>query len=402
MLTSFLRPPVFDQPPYPASVLLQDAFTGTDTTNLTAHTMDVGGGWTAQNGSITIVSNKATCQSATNTYTASAGSSDVKVTCKFTCGAANANQAPTIVIRGVDGTHYDYVYFSGDGNGLVRRLNNTTHLTMGTFQWTADTSEHTVVIYCIRDVITVQLDGGDTWKFIISTHNSGTLFGIRGFVASGSKDKFDDFLVESLLTSRTLAFPTPLVTNTFTDNFTQTDGTTLASLGWTAHNGTWEVNSNKARQTGTAAPTNGYLCTRDAGTPDHGVEVAITTAASGGFIAGLAVRFQDLNNYIEAELNTTNGATGTGKGFALWYTINGGAYIELASTHIIPAVNTTYTMRVKAIGDVITAELVESGLFLQCRTRFMQKATKVGLFEFRNSSPYSQNNAYDNFKIYTR
>ena len=41
-------------------VYLQDAFTDADGTALTSHTMNVGTGWTAVNGTLKILSNKAT------------------------------------------------------------------------------------------------------------------------------------------------------------------------------------------------------------------------------------------------------------------------------------------------------------------------------------------------------
>jgi len=387
--------------PNPTVLAAYDTFTDTDTTNLTAHTLDSGGTWSSVTGNITVVSNKAVAQSATSEVNKNVGYHDFILTCNITCGGATSAFAPGITFRGIDGTHYLYAYFSGDGNGILYKKSNTTLTTLGTFIWAADTSEHAIKITAIGDIVTIQVDSGMIWTFVVKEMSGGTFIGLRGFVSAGNKDKWDDFRVTGYTnTTRLDTFPSPLPFNTLTDNFTQADTTRLNTFGWTEDTGQWQVTSNKAGQSLTSSPTNAYVVSRDIGFSDVGLEVAITTPASGGFICGLVFRMQDKNNYIDCELNTNNGVTGTGKGFAIWYTNNSGTYVELASTHIIPAVATTYTMRVRAVGELITAELVESGLSLQCKSRIFLNATRVGLFEARNASPLTNASAYDNFKAY--
>src|SRR5882762_541340 len=64
---------------------LQDTFTDSDGTAVTAHTMNVGSGWTADNGAFSIFSNKAMPQSGVSNVTnsADAGQSDAVMTCNW-------------------------------------------------------------------------------------------------------------------------------------------------------------------------------------------------------------------------------------------------------------------------------------------------------------------------------
>lgn len=64
------------------ATLLQDTFTGSNGTDLTAHAMDVGGGWTALAGQYVIQSNKARANTAETRmfYTADAGQADFTAT----------------------------------------------------------------------------------------------------------------------------------------------------------------------------------------------------------------------------------------------------------------------------------------------------------------------------------
>jgi hypothetical protein len=384
-------------PPVPQEITL-DTFTGTDGTNLTAHTMDSGDAWTAWAGSITIQSNRAVAQSGSNDYVTDIGTAQAKVVCKFQCAAANANQAASIILRGTDSTHYLIAYFSGDGNGVLYWRHSGSFDSLGTFVWAADASEHTATILCKGTTITVQIDSQTTMTFAnITRQAGGTFFGLRGFVTGADKDSWDDF---TIYTDRVVdAFPAPFPFNALTDNFTQADGTGLDTFGWTEDTGVWEVNTNKARQTGAASPANGYIVERDVGYSDVGLEVAVTTPAAAGFICGLAFRLQDKNNYLEFELNTNLGVSATGGGVGIWYTNNSGAYVLLAESYFVPANSTTYTLRVRAKGTLIIAEIVSPALRLECETTFLT-GTKVGLFEARNASPLTNDNTYDDFKVY--
>ena len=386
---------VNDLIPVPQISKANDTFSDTNGTNLNAHTMDLGPGWTTIAGSITIQSNQAVCQNGTNDYQFDCGFNDVKIVADFKCGEATANCAPTIVLRGTSNTRRLLIYLSGDGNGSIYNQNAGSFTPLATFTWTADTNLHTATVVAVGTTITLQIDSGMVWTFAnIRQQAGGTLCGIRGFVNGGNKDAFDNFQVYADETES--AFPDPFVTNILTDAFTHSDTTRLNTFGWTEEAGQWQVDTNQAKQTLTSAPTNGYVVDRDEALSDLAIEVTITTPSSGGSICGIVLRGQDKNNYIEVELNTTNAPA---KGFALWYTNNSGTFTEIASTEFTPATNTTYTLRIQAKGNYIIAYLVEANLRISGFCDMFLTATNVGLFEARDGSRINPN-FYDSYKVY--
>lgn len=70
--------------PPAGGVLLRDTFTATDGTDLTAHTMDTGGGWTVRTGGYTIVGGRAKAAGASHAD-ADAGASDVTISATLPC-----------------------------------------------------------------------------------------------------------------------------------------------------------------------------------------------------------------------------------------------------------------------------------------------------------------------------
>jgi len=382
----------------PIDLLMYDSFTGTNGDALAAHSPDIGAyTWEAWGGSMTIQSNTAQCQGATTIYAANLGRPDVTITCQIKAGAGGANNAAIIVCRGINLNNFLIIYFSGDGAFSIQKRSGGSYSTINAGgSWPYDTNFHTAKVVCEDTRIEVYCDDVLKWEGDVPTFASGTYFGLMGFVSGANKDSFDDFRVYGK--RRVNAFPGEFIANSFTDPFTGADTTRLNTFGWTEDAGTWQISGNKATQTGAAAPTNGYVVSRDVGLVDVALEVKITTPAASGFICGLVFRMVDANHYVEAELNTH----ATQGGFALWYTNNSGAYIEIARHDKVvftPANNTTYTMRIRAKGQLIIAELVESNLKLVGYCRQFMKATKVGLFEFRSGS-YPNANLYDDFKVY--
>jgi hypothetical protein len=359
--------------------------------------MDAGSGWSAVTGSITVQGNQAQCQSGTNDYQTVGAYHNIKLVCDIKCGEATANCAPSIIFRGTASNRYLFAYFSGDGNGVLYYRNGGSFNQIGTFLWAADTSWHTVTITAIGTTITIQIDSGMVWTFANITVQAGGLnCGIRGFINGGNKDMFDGFHVYGDPTEDD--FPGTLFpNNVLTDNFTYADTTRLNTFGWTEDVGTWQVDTNKAKQTLTSSPTNGYVVEQDFGIYDLAVEVKITTPASGGSICGILFRSQDKDNYIEVELNTSNAPT---KGFALWYTNNSGVFTEIASADFTPATSTTYTFRIWAKGNVIKAHLVEANLIILGYCDMFLKATRAGLFEARDGTRINPN-LYDDYKVYS-
>lgn len=386
--------------PYPSGVtpptpntLLQDAFVGTNGTDLASHTPDVGGPWVNWGGSIQIQSDTAKIIT-DGTYVADCGQAEISIAARIKCGAANGNFAPTVVFRGTDSTHYLIIYFSGDGNLQLYWRNGSFSL-IDTTTWSADANWHDVVVATDGTNITVTIDGGAPWNTACLQQAAGTFCGIRGFTSGGNSDSFESIEVTGFTPS---VFPAPFSTPIDSENFNQANGTTLASLGWTEGNGTWTCESNQAEQALTGAPVNGYTAYRNEATGDCAIEATFVTASSGQLIGGLCFRVQDSSHYIELELNTS-GAYSPQKGFGCWYFNGGVSYAELMTSAFVPAANTAYTLRVTLSGTRIICECVEAGLRMECDSSQFQTETEHGLFEYRDGTRLNPNH-WDDFVVY--
>lgn len=108
-----------------ATIYLQDTFTDTDATLLTAHTMDTGGGWTQTAGSAyTITSNKAGNATVLgNWYMASAdaGQTDVSVSADLTTAstAGSTTFAPAVLGRFTDANNHYKLYIDSFSQTLI-------------------------------------------------------------------------------------------------------------------------------------------------------------------------------------------------------------------------------------------------------------------------------------------
>lgn len=379
----------------PVDILAKDLFTGADTTALTSHTMDVGAGWSALTGSITIVSNTAVCQSSVSCAVTECSRQDVTVYCDIKAPIANANYAPTIVLRAYDYNNLINLYFSGDGVFTVYNKENGSSTAINTGStWPADTNWHSVKAICEDTKITVYLDNTLLCETYVARNAGGTKYGILGFSLSGSKDSFDNFRVEANRRLRT--YPDRFISNIVNDPFTGADNTRLNTMGWTEHLGTWQISSNKATQT---LNSGSYVVTKDVGISNLALECAITTPAVSGFISGIVWRAIDRWHFVEAELNSNFGGQG---GFGVWYADGTGAMIEVVRAHyqtFTPANNTTYTLRVTVDGEWLKAEVVEASLKIYGRCNKFMSATRAGLFELRDGNRPNAN-LYDNFKVY--
>lgn len=179
----------------PGTTLLSDHFTDTNGTNLTAHTMDVGAGWTAQVGTITIQSNAAIASGANAEYVADAGQSDVTLTCTLLPVGGTAEVA--CIFREQDSSNFWAVSgYAGDGKlylyhnvagSLTSTDNGAASVTNGvSFVLTVVLSGSSIVI---------KKDGATIITKTDATFQTATKFGLR--LWSGTSSTWDDFLVLS-------------------------------------------------------------------------------------------------------------------------------------------------------------------------------------------------------------
>lgn len=136
------------------TVLLKDLFTGANGTNLTAHTMDVGPGWTAGEGALTINGNRATAVSLASYYYSDCGQAAYTLTVDLTTQTAGTSSLGACV-RVTDANNLwvvDIDTFTGEfairqrtGGTLTRRAFITVPLANGTtYPLTVVTSGDTI------------------------------------------------------------------------------------------------------------------------------------------------------------------------------------------------------------------------------------------------------------------
>lgn len=148
--------------------------------------------------------------------------------------------------------------------------------------------------------------------------------------------------------------PTTLVYDTFTDS----DSTALASHtpdidtvggGWTASNGTWDIQSNQANNTGSNPGGPNWIATIDCGVSDceFSIDQELPASSSNGFV----FRYSDNDN-----LNAVLLSSGAG-GYLAIYDRSGGTWTERANVTGTGSTSsgTLYTITGSISGTSVTA-----------------------------------------------
>lgn len=178
------------------AIQLQDTFTGANGTNLTAHTMNVGSGWTQRLSVIdgtsvpfNIQSNKAQ-QSATGFYevvTADAGVSDGTLSCDISV-PSGANWLGGIIVRWFATGDYFLVSLEkdGTGNGYMAIYEEAASVltSRGTVNFVSDPASTIVTITIVISGvnITATTNTGEMISYGSATaHQTSTLMGLWGY-----------------------------------------------------------------------------------------------------------------------------------------------------------------------------------------------------------------------------
>lgn len=186
------------------ATLLSDSFTGANGTNLTAHAMNVGGGWSAAQGVIQIQSNKTDGSAGTSGtssfYYADAGVTDGVMTCDITIPSNNF--ASILTLRG---TAYSDVWLFdveddsvGTQNfcGIYERTANVqTQRAFSNITSLAGTTT-AMTVTATGNVLTLVM-GTANINYTSSVRNTDTHWGIVSFFTTGVYPSVpqDNFLV---------------------------------------------------------------------------------------------------------------------------------------------------------------------------------------------------------------
>ena len=188
-----------------ATTYLHDTFTDTDTTLLTSHTMNTGGGWTSHVGLWTITSNQAGNTLTTNwqMITADSAQTYVSVSADLTTSsqAGGTHFAPGVLGRFVDVDNHFKLYIHSATNELILAdviAGAFTQRAAGAVTLAATTT-YNVKLVMRGTLILGFVDGVQLLSYTDSGGPNGTRTGIAEFRNPGAgsmnnPNQFDNFL----------------------------------------------------------------------------------------------------------------------------------------------------------------------------------------------------------------
>jgi len=188
------------------------------------------------------------------------------------------------------------------------------------------------------------------------------------------------------------------VTTLLSDTFTDTDATSLSShtmdvgSGWTLHNGTWVITSNKARETATGSTT--YVASAQASNADVTVTADITTPNATAYAGGLGFRITDSSNFWNAVFERD--AAGTP--YVQLNQVTTGSSTNRGSATLTSAI-TNATTQLQAVCNAAQIDVYVAGVLkiTYASATFNQTTTRHGLAIYRDGS-YAEINV-DNFLV---
>lgn len=189
-------------PPAPPTILIEDAFTDANGTNLTAHTIaptnDPSATWVNIGGAITIESNKAsTTPAAIINYQLESGESDciIEATIQKTAGNVDGG----IMFRYVDDANYwiaDFLSLSGTVKIYEKTGGSFTERASISKTFSAST-DYVMRVELSGDDITVTIDGGSSINYSSSVGATRTKHGFWTSGAGGVTITWDDFKIST-------------------------------------------------------------------------------------------------------------------------------------------------------------------------------------------------------------
>lgn len=190
------------------NMLALDTFTGADTTHLNVHTMNIGSGWTEQNGSWTISGNVATQATSTGSGVLYAATTDIskanaRISVKIKNTAASGNAFGGILGRFTDFNNTWAVMLDWvNGEIQIWDAQSSVWTKRASKTWAKQYQKWTQLdVEFNGNVITARVDGGYSITYTSSFNNTVTVFGIceqRTTVGPYTALNFDYFEVIDL------------------------------------------------------------------------------------------------------------------------------------------------------------------------------------------------------------
>jgi hypothetical protein len=185
------------------SYLLYDTFTDSDGTNLTAHTMNTGSGWTSLFGTWVITSNRAVRSTSgdNEVIVADAGATNVTATVTANIGAAQSFAWVGLVVRATDNSNYwlgliqtisspSVQLYEKSGGSYTLRDSSTPVVTTST--------DYNLKLVASGTTITFYIDNVQVATYAsMATGLSATKCGIGASAINPTTRTFNDFAVVS-------------------------------------------------------------------------------------------------------------------------------------------------------------------------------------------------------------
>jgi hypothetical protein len=184
-----------------ATVLLKDTFTDVANTDLSSHSMDIGGGWATNpaTGAFRISSNRA--QSAGTQQLAHANCTQSNFTAQVVANfqASGSNDIGLIVRYVDDNNYWGAVLDIGGGTLQLYELNSGSFtLRASSNPSLSGSTDYTVKAVCQGNTITATVNGGNQAAYALaSDFNNATQVGIESGLIdnNGNAETFDNFQV---------------------------------------------------------------------------------------------------------------------------------------------------------------------------------------------------------------
>jgi len=237
-------------------------------------------------------------------------------------------------------------------------------------------------------------DDGSGWKLGYRYRESvfaapATAWTVGGVIENGITQTFTKMLVPDVDLSSLLA---PTVLDTFTD----TNGTALESHtsdsghAWTAQNGSYNIQTNKATSDAAAPGGSGYhIATVDSGESDCCIEVVVNRGTANN-LPSLIVRYADDDNYWLIRTADTT--------FTIWER-NGGAWTQRATIAKTFNTSTDYRLFCVLEGTTITAYADDGSRISYGSASLNSSSAKHGI---GGQGTAAGETTFDNFAVYPR
>lgn len=330
-----------------------------------------GGSWVEDNGNWGISSNKAYTTTG-GRVSIDAGVSDYMIACVIDVATA-ASDNFGVLLRRNSADAGDYAYLAAEDSLNVyfkRWLNpegfqNTDYSTYMNWQNTST----------VRFIVAAQGNSARAWftnpggnnitaePFSIgTTHTTGTYVGLYGDTNT-RWDYFAAYPIEFALPSEFNkgAYPKQHDVGTLNinyDQFTGSNGSALTSHtpntggNWTAVNGTWTIENNKAEAAGASGD---LLATVSSGYADVKLSTTVTTPASYSQLrSGFVLRYADINNHVRIRMFVDDVNQLNNDEIEIQEVIGGSAnVVHKCYLGNFYGTNATYTLSATVVGDVL-------------------------------------------------